>query len=71
VRIERPRAAELVPALAAAFGGRYRSLTLGAPSLEDVFVDRTGHTFDEPLDDPDPEVATPARGRHDSGARPA
>lgn len=69
VRIERPRGAELVPALAAAFEGRYRSLTLGAPSLEDVFVDRTGHAFDEPPTDPGPETATPARGRHDSGGR--
>ncbi len=34
-------------ALAASFAGRFRSLTLGAPSLEDVFVDRTGHPFEE------------------------
>lgn len=47
VRIEHPEAPSLVPALAAAFGGRYRSLALGAPSLEDVFVDRTGHRFEE------------------------
>lgn len=47
VRIERPDGPALVPALAAAFSGRFRSLTLGAPSLEDVFVDRTGHPFDD------------------------
>ena len=41
-RRPRPR-----PRLAAAFAGRFRSLTLGAPSLEDVFVDRTGHRFEE------------------------
>ena len=46
VRIEAPDAPALVPALAASFAGRFRSLTLGAPSLEDVFVDRTGHPFD-------------------------
>ncbi len=46
VRIESPEAAALVPSLAASFAGRFRSLTLGAPSLEDVFVDRTGHSFD-------------------------
>ena len=47
VRVERPDGPALVPVLAAAFPGRFRSLTLGAPSLEDVFVDRTGHTFEE------------------------
>jgi ABC-2 type transport system ATP-binding protein len=47
VRIEAPDAPALVPSLAASFAGRFRSLTLGAPSLEDVFVDRTGHPFDD------------------------
>ncbi|MFN7987676.1 MAG: ATP-binding cassette domain-containing protein [Thermoanaerobaculia bacterium] len=47
VRVERADAAALVPSLAGSFAGRFRSLTLGAPSLEDVFVDRTGHTFDD------------------------
>ena len=51
VRIEGPDGPSLVPALAASFGARFRSLTLGAPSLEDVFVDRTGHRFDEPAGD--------------------
>ena len=46
VRIESPDAPSLVPSLAASFAGRFRSLSLGAPSLEDVFVDRTGHSFD-------------------------
>ena len=45
VRVERPGSAALVPSLAASFAGRFRSLTLGAPSLEDVFVARTGHAF--------------------------
>ena len=47
VRIERSDGPSLVPVLAASFPGRFRSLTLGAPSLEDVFVDRTGHSFEE------------------------
>jgi len=47
VRVERPDGPALVPALAASFPGRFRSLTLGAPSLEDVFVDRTGHPFED------------------------
>ncbi|HMM34653.1 MAG TPA: ABC transporter ATP-binding protein [Thermoanaerobaculia bacterium] len=46
VRLESPDAPSLVPSLAAAFAGRFRSLSFGAPSLEDVFVDRTGHPFD-------------------------
>ena len=46
VRIESPDAPSLVPSLSAAFAGRFRSLSVGAPSLEDVFVDRTGHSFD-------------------------
>ncbi len=51
VRIERPDGSALVPALAATFAGRFRSLALGAPSLEDVFVDRTGHPFEENSED--------------------
>ncbi len=47
VRVERPDGPALVPVLSASFPGRFRSLTLGAPSLEDVFVDRTGHPFEE------------------------
>jgi ABC-2 type transport system ATP-binding protein len=47
VRVERPAAHEFVPALVEAFPGRFRSVTLGAPTLEDVFVDRTGHRFEE------------------------
>ena len=45
VRIERARGHEFVPALVEAFPGRFRSVTLGAPSLEDVFVDVTGRLF--------------------------
>lgn len=47
VRLERPGAHTFVPALVEAFPGRFRSLTLGAPSLEDVFIDRTGRAFRE------------------------
>ena len=47
VRVERPDGSSLVPVLCTSFAGRFRSLTLGAPSLEDVFVDRTGHPFEE------------------------
>ncbi len=45
VRIERPDGAALVPRLAEAFPGAIRSITVGKPTLEDVFVQRTGHRF--------------------------
>ena len=47
VRIERPDGAALVPRLAEAFPGAIRSITVGKPTLEDVFVQRTGHRFRE------------------------
>lgn len=47
VRIERPDGAALVPRLAEAFPGVIRSITVGKPTLEDVFVQRTGHRFQE------------------------
>jgi len=45
VRIERREGAAFVPRLAEAFPGRIRSITVGKPTLEDVFVQRTGHRF--------------------------
>ncbi len=46
VRFEAPRGSEVVPQLFAALPeGRIASLTLGKPTLEDVFIARTGHTF--------------------------
>lgn len=45
VRIERPDGAAFVPRLAEAFPGLIRSITVGKPTLEDVFVQRTGHRF--------------------------
>jgi ABC-2 type transport system ATP-binding protein len=55
VRLERARGHEFVPRLVEAFPGRFRSVTLGAPSLEDVFVDATGRLFRE--DGPAPKEA--------------
>ncbi len=57
VRIERRDGAAFVPRLAEAFPGLIRSITVGQPTLEDVFVQRTGHRF---WDDAD-ETVTPAR----------
>ncbi len=45
VRIERRNGAAFVPRLAEAFPGEIRSITVGKPTLEDVFVQRTGHRF--------------------------
>jgi ABC-2 type transport system ATP-binding protein len=43
VRIPHPEGATLVPRLAAAFPERMASVTVQSPTLEDVFVQRTGH----------------------------
>ena len=51
VRIEHFDAPALVPSLAVSFGGRFRSLSLGSPSLEDVFIDPAGYEKLEARDD--------------------
>jgi ABC-2 type transport system ATP-binding protein len=43
VRIRRPRGHEFVPALFEAFPGQIEALSVGKPTLEDVFIERTGH----------------------------
>jgi ABC-2 type transport system ATP-binding protein len=45
VRLERPDAPQLVARLVEAFPGEIQTITLGKPSLEDVFIARTGHRF--------------------------
>ncbi len=50
VRIEDPRAHDLVPRLVEAFPGEIGRLTLGRPTLDDVFVRRTGHRFQQGAD---------------------
>jgi len=45
VRVERERGHELVPQLVEAFPDAISGLTLGKPTLDDVFVRRTGHRF--------------------------
>jgi ABC-2 type transport system ATP-binding protein len=47
VRVERPAAHTFVPRLVEAFPGAFKSVTLGAPSLEDVFIAKTGRLFRE------------------------
>lgn len=53
VRIEHTGGAELVPRLAEAFPGAIRSITVGQPTLEDVFVQRTGHRFPDAAEEPE------------------
>jgi ABC-2 type transport system ATP-binding protein len=43
VHIERPRGHEFVPQLVEAFPGEIESVSVGKPTLEDVFIHLTGH----------------------------
>ena len=47
VRIERPRGHEFIPDLVEAFPGEIDSVSVGKPTLEDVFIHLTGHKFEE------------------------
>jgi ABC-2 type transport system ATP-binding protein len=52
LRIEREHGHELVRDLVAAFPGDIKAVSFGKPTLEDVFIQRTGHRFwdEEPRD---------------------
>ncbi len=54
VRIERERAHELVARLAEAFPGRIDAVTVARPTLEDVFLHRTGRAFEDIEDREEP-----------------
>ena len=45
LRLERPRGHEPIPRLLETFGDRIDSVTIGRPTLLDVFVLKTGHRF--------------------------
>ncbi len=45
VRLEQPDGHQWIARLVEAFPGRIDSVTFARPSLEDVFIDRTGHRF--------------------------
>ncbi len=45
VRLEQPDGHQWISRLVEAFPGEIQSVTLGKPTLEDVFIDRTGHRF--------------------------
>ena len=46
LRIERPRGHAFVPELVEAFPGQIKSVTVGKPTLEDVFLRHTGQRWD-------------------------
>ncbi len=45
VRLEQPDGHQWIARLVEAFPGRIQSITLGKPTLEDVFIERTGRRF--------------------------
>jgi len=45
VRLERPDGHRLVTAVVEAFPGEIDGISVARPSLEDVFIQRTGHRF--------------------------
>ena len=47
VRVERDRGHEFIAQLVEAFPGQISSITMGRPTLEDVFIQRTGHLFSD------------------------
>lgn len=60
VRLEQANGHQWIPRLVEAFPDRIDSITLGKPTLEDVFIHFTGHRF---WSDPTPDNETPKRGR--------
>jgi ABC-2 type transport system ATP-binding protein len=54
VRLEQPSGHQWIPKLVEAFPNRTESITLGKPTLEDVFIHFTGHRFWNEVD-PDAE----------------
>jgi ABC-2 type transport system ATP-binding protein len=47
LRFEHPRGHEFIPQLVEAFPGEIQAVRLSKPTLEDVFLHRTGHAFSE------------------------
>ncbi len=45
VRIERPDGHSFIPQIVEAYRGKIDAITLSQPTLEDVFIHHTGHTF--------------------------
>jgi len=63
VRLEHSDAHRLIAQIVEAFPGSVRAVTLGRPTLEDVFIARTGRRFDAADAAPRAEAATSGRRR--------
>lgn len=63
VRLEQANGSQWIARLVEAFPEDIQAITLGKPTLEDVFIDRTGHRFMQPRVDDGPP-AKGARKRH-------
>jgi ABC-2 type transport system ATP-binding protein len=61
LRLEHPRAHEFIPQLIEAAPGMIDSVSMGKPTLEDVFIQLTGKRF---RDEPDTVVSPEKRSRH-------
>jgi ABC-2 type transport system ATP-binding protein len=55
VRLELPDGHQWVARLVEAFPGQINAITLGKPTLEDVFIDRTGHRLETVDEEPAPK----------------
>lgn len=65
VRLEQPNGHEWIPRLVEAFPDRIESITLGKPTLEDVFIHFTGHRFwSEPAAEDSPTRRKTGRKKH-------
>jgi ABC-2 type transport system ATP-binding protein len=60
VRLEQPNGHQWIPRLVEAFPDRAESITLGKPTLEDVFIHFTGHRF---WNEVEPDGQQKGRGR--------
>jgi ABC-2 type transport system ATP-binding protein len=64
VRLEMPNGHEWIARLVEAFPGQIDSITLGKPTLEDVFIDRTGRRLEEVVNEVEPVKGKRKRARH-------
>ena len=64
VRLEMPDGHEWIARLVEAFPGQIESITLGKPTLEDVFIDRTGRRLEEVVNEDEPVKGKRKRARH-------
>jgi ABC-2 type transport system ATP-binding protein len=66
LRVERSRGHELLRDLVDAFPDLIASVSLGKPTLEDVFIQRTGHRFED-VPNPATSFSNQGRGEHSGG----